>query len=82
MSTLKRGTLNAALAAPVPLGVVVANETTSTDTGAVPLPAAASVILDNPATPAPAPGVDELIAGLTVTRGDITSARSACDSDR
>lgn len=61
MSALKRGTLVAALAALVPLGVVVANETTSSGPVA---PAASSAILDG--STGTAPGVDELIASLTV----------------
>ncbi|MDH6285034.1 HNH endonuclease family protein [Prescottella agglutinans] len=64
MSTLRRGTLVAALAALVPLGVVVANEATSR---APVTPAASSAILDGPATTAP--DVDELIASLTIVDG-------------
>ncbi|WQB72165.1 HNH endonuclease family protein (plasmid) [Prescottella equi] len=64
MSVFKRGTLIAAVAALVPLGVVVANETTSNGPSSAPVPAASSASLGDPATAAP--DVEELIAQLTV----------------
>lgn len=64
MRILTRGTLAAAVAALVSLGVVVANETTSNAPASAPVPAASSASLGDPTMDLP--GVDELIVGLTV----------------
>ncbi|WP_137725616.1 hypothetical protein [Prescottella subtropica] len=64
MNMFKRGTLVAAVAALVPLGVVVANETASSESGAPTAPTAPSAILDDFSVSVP--GVEELISGLTV----------------